>query len=234
MRYFFLVFLLLGCSKKVIIERLSAEEEFKRAYSLFENKKYKKAIDHFQAFFNNHHGSQYIDDSQFYIAESYYRMKDYENALSEFNFLINNFPGSDFLEMAYLRKAQSLEKLSPIIQRDQDLTKKALEAYDMFILRFPASDSTKIALEGKKRLNEKLNLKEFQIAKLYYRMGKYASAIIYLNEIIAKDNELKDQALITLGDCYLKLKDKEKAKETFLKVSEKYKKEIEKRMSKLK
>lgn len=234
MRYFFIMLFLFGCSKKITIERLTAEEEFKKAYSLFENKKYKKAIDYFQSFFNNHHGSQYIDDAQFYISESYYRMKDYENAVTEFNFLINNFPGSDFLEMAYLRKAQSLEKLSPITQRDQDLAKKAVEAYDLFILRFPNSDSIERAYAGKKRLIEKLNIKELQIAKLYYRMGKYNSAIIYLNEIISKDNELKDEALLSLGDCYLKLKEKEKAKEIFLKVSEKYKKEVEKRMKKLK
>lgn len=225
--------LLFGCSKRVVIESLSPEEEFNRAYSLFENKKYKQAIDRFQYFFNNQYGSQYIDDAQFYIAESYYRMKDYENAISEFNFLINNFPGSDFLAMAYLRKAQSLEKLTPIIQRDQDLTQKAIEAYDFFILRFPDSDSIEKAIIGKQRLKGKLNRKELEIAKLYFKMGKYNSAIIYLNEIIKKDNELKDEALLILGDCHLKLKDKEKAKEIFSSVSEKYKNEVEKRMKKL-
>ncbi len=234
MRYLLIFFLFLGCSKKVIIEKISPEEDFKKAYSYFEKKNYKEAINHFQAFFNLYYGNQYIDDAQFYIGESYYRMKDYENAITEFNILINNFPGSDFLELAYLRKAQALEKLAPLLQRDQDITRKAIEAYDFFILRFPESDSINVAKEGKERLVTRLNLKEFEIARLYYKMGKYNSAIIYLNEIIAKENELKDKALLLLGDCYVKLKEKEKAKEAFLSVSEEYKKEVEKRLKKLK
>jgi len=234
LRYLLFMIFLFGCSKSVKIEKNITEDDFRKGYEYFEKEKYKNAIKIFQEFFNKNYGSQFIDDAQFYIGECYYRMKDYESALSEFNFLINNFPGSDFIEMAYLRKAQSLERLTPNIQRDQEITKKAIEAYEMFIMRFPNSDSIKIAEEGRRRLTERLNLKQLQTAKLYYKMGKYNSAIIYLNEVISKDSEYKDDALLLLGDCYVKLKDYDKAKEIYASVGDKRRKEADERIKKLK
>ncbi len=227
------IFIVLGCSHSVKVVPMDAKGEFERAMSFFNKGDYNNAITLFKSFFDNHPGSKFIDAAQFYLGESYFKIKDYESALEEFQFLVNNFPGSKYLEMGYLRRAECLEKLSPYFQRDQELTKRAIDAYREFIIRYPYSKYKNEAENGEKRCLEKLNLKDYYIALQYYKIGQYKSAIIYLERLIKKESNIKDKAYLLLGDCYKRLGNKEKAREAYSNVSGNLKKEAEKRIGKL-
>ena len=128
----------------------SPDEEFKQAVKYFEEGDYNKAINFLKYFFNRYPGSHWIDDAQFYYAESYYHLNSYMEAISEFQFLLNNFPNSNWSELGLLRKAQCLEKMAPLPQRDQTLTREALETYEEFIRKYPYSKHLEEAQKSKK------------------------------------------------------------------------------------
>ncbi len=228
-----ILLVLVGCAKHVKPVSTTPEEDLKKGINLFEKKKYDKAIEVFSRFFTEHPGSRYLDKVQFYIAESYFMKKDYETALDEYNFLITNFPGSPYVEKATLRKAQCLYHMSPIIQRDQKITKEAIDAYNQFLLRFPNSDFRPEAEKERDELIKKLDMKDLEIARIYMKLGKYRSALIYLDKLAEKGTVLKDKVFFMMGECYEKLGEKDEARKAYSLVEGELKKKAQERIEKL-
>jgi outer membrane protein assembly factor BamD len=196
-----LVFLLFSyCSKNTKPEITNPDEEFEQAVQYFEEEDYNKTINFLRYFFNRYPGSHWIDDAQFYYAESYYKLENYTDAISEFQFLLNNFPNSNWSELALLRKAQCLEKVAPIPQRDQTLTKEAIETYKEFIRKYPYSKYLEEAKAGKRKAEERINKKLLEIGEIYIKMGIGDAAIIYLKKVTEESEKWKNKANLLLGD----------------------------------
>jgi len=199
-----MIFLLFfSCTKNKKPEMTSPDEEFDQAIKCFEEEDYKKTINYLRYFFNRYPGSHWIDDAQFYFAESYYLLNNYMEAMNEFHFLLNNFPNSNFSEKALLRKAQCLEKMAPIPQRDQTLTQEALDTYEEFIKKYPYSKHLEEAKESKRGAEEKENQKFLEIGETYIKMGINGSAIIYLKKVAEQSEKWNDKANFLLGDIAL-------------------------------
>lgn len=200
-KIFTLLFLLfLCCTKDIRPQITSPDEEFKQAVQSFEEGDYDKTIVLLRYFFNRYPGSHWIDDAQFYYGESYYKLENHTDALSEFQFLLNNFPNSSWSELALLRKAQCLEEMAPIPQRDQTLTKEAIKAYEEFINNYPYSKYLEEAKAGKKSAEEKINRKLLEIGETYIKMGINHAAIIYLKQVTEESEKWKDKAYFMLGN----------------------------------
>jgi len=223
----------ISCNHDVKPTLLSADEEYQRAYTYFEKGDYRKAIEFFSYFFNRHPGSEWVDDAQFYTSESYFRAGEYEEALPEFQFLIINFPNSKHVEVALLRKAQCLENMSPIAQRDQTVAKEAISVYEEFIIRYPYSRYLEEAREGLVRMQEKRNQKLLEIAEIYMKIGKNESASIYLKEVIKKSSEWVDKAYLLLGDIYYRSNNDSLAIFYYKKVGGKFEREAKERLAKI-
>ncbi len=178
----------------------SSDEEFNLIVEYFNKGNYKKTINYLRYFFNRYPGSHWIDDAQYYYAESYYQINNFMDALNEFQFLLNNFPNSEFSELGLLRKAQCLEKMAPIAQRDQTFAKEALETYQEFIERYPYSKYLEEAKESKRRTEEKANQKMLEIGETYIKMGIPESAIVYLSKVAENSGKWSDKANFLLGD----------------------------------
>jgi outer membrane protein assembly factor BamD len=196
-----LVFLLFFyCSTNTKPEMVSPDVEFEEAVKYFEEENYNKTLEYLKYFFNRYPGSHYIDDAQFYYAESFYKLEQYTEAMNEFQFLLNNFPNSSWSEIGLLRNAQCLAEIAPVPQRDQTLTKEAIDAYEDFLRKYPYSKYLDEANEGKKRCEEKINKKLLEIGETYIKMGIGRSAIIYLKRVAGQSEQWKDKANLLLGD----------------------------------
>ncbi|MCK4421272.1 outer membrane protein assembly factor BamD [candidate division WOR-3 bacterium] len=224
---------LLTCTHNVKLPLLEAAEEYQRAHQYFESGNYGKSLELFRAFFNNHPGSELVDDAQFYYAESFYKIGNYQEALQEFQFLVVNFPNSEYSEKSLLRKAQCLEEMSPLIQRDQEITKKALEIYEEFGLRYPYSKYLDESKEGIERMREKLNKKLLEIAEIYIKMGKSKAAKIYLVGVLKRSDKWDDKAYLLLGDIASKEGQDSLALFYYGKVGGEFESEAKKRLDKI-
>jgi len=230
-----IIFLLIcSCVRDTKPEMTSPDEEFEQAVKCFEEGNYKKALNYLKYFFNRYPGSHWIDDAQFYYAESYYQLQEYTEAMNEFQFLINNFPNSNWSEKGLLRTAQCMEKMSPIAQREQTLTKEAIDTYEEFIKRYPYSQWLDEAKESKRSAEEKLNQKLVEIGETYIKMGIHGAAIAYLKKAADQSEQWKDKANFLLGDIALSDNNDSLAIFYYQQVEGEFKEKAQKKLEKIK
>ncbi|MBA4321730.1 MAG: outer membrane protein assembly factor BamD [Odoribacter sp.] len=114
-------------------------------------------------------------------AKCYYGMKDYLMAGSEFRNFGDMYPYSNNSEEANFMAAMCDYYQSPRAELDQESTRNAINGFNLFLTRFPASTRIGEAKKNIKELEERLVEKSYLSAKLYYEMKQYKAAIVALN-----------------------------------------------------
>lgn len=179
----FFILSVIGCAKNKQNIELPPEDEFILSKQLFDNKEYSKAIEKFKQLIFKFPSSKWTEESQYYLAKSYFMKKDYEKAQEEYSFFIQTYQRSRFLKISEYEYCLCCFFQSPKSQFDQSLTVIALNEIRSFIKKY-LNDSLAVELQKyEKKCIDKLVEKELTSAKLYIKMGKYESAIIYLNYI---------------------------------------------------
>jgi outer membrane protein assembly factor BamD len=113
--------------------------------------------------------------------ESYFGMRDYIMAGTEFKNFSDLYPYSKNAEEANFMAAMCNYYQSPRAELDQENTKDAIDGFNLFLTRFPASSRVDEAKKYVKEMQERLVEKSYVNAKLYYDMKQYKAAIVALN-----------------------------------------------------
>ncbi len=129
------------------------------------------------------------DTVQYYLAYSYFYQKDYILASHYFSNFSVNFPNSEFVEDADYMNGYCEYRLSPKPSLDQGHTYKAINAFELFQLKYPLSDRIPEVVELVAEMEDKLVNKSYMNAKLYFDLGDYKAAIIALQNSL---NEYPD------------------------------------------
>jgi outer membrane protein assembly factor BamD len=116
---------------------------------------------------------------------------------------------------------------SPRYSLDQPNTYTALTELQMFIDMYPKSPKVAEANKLMDELRAKLELKDFNTAKLYYRMERYQAAITSFENLLDEypDTDFKEQVLYLTVKAYYEYAEKSiysKRKERFEKTVEAY------------
>ena len=199
--------LLTACTRQVLAP-LDAADEYERALSFFNARKYVPAIAGFERVIFYHASSEYVDDAQYWLARSYFAKKDYSQAILEFDYLIKNFTNSSFLEEAYLFRAKSYYFNAPGYEKDQTETRDAIGYLDDFLTQFPTSTHADEAKELILTARSRLAVKELENGKIYVRMNELDAAIIYFKYILESFPETKviSETKYSLAGTYEKKK----------------------------
>ena len=148
------------------------------AEQYYAEKKYNNAQILFEELTSFVKGTQRFEDMYFKIAYCYYYQKDYLNAENYFKNFTETFPGSSKSEECEYMRAYCFYKQSPKVDLDQTNTTKAISLMQAFINTHPSStrvaEATSIIDKGR----EKLELKDYNNAQLYYNLGYYKAAAI--------------------------------------------------------
>jgi len=174
-----------GCPKRqqVAPPPTDAQQAIDEAIGELEAKRYRQAEDRFTVIIFNFPGSRQASDAQYYLAETYFRSQDYLMAQTEFDFYVRNFPNGRFQEEATYKLAVSYLRSSPGHVRDQSRALKAREIIDQFLESYPDSPLRPEAEKLLGDIGERLALREFDAARLYYTSGEYRSALAYYNYV---------------------------------------------------
>ena len=191
------VFYSCGSSKGSDITTDDPERAFLLAKSRYDKKDYLDAIDDFNLIKLKFSGSSVIDKAIFYLGMSYYKREEYILAVYEFETLIKSYPTSSLIEDARYYLSMCYYRLSPAYNLDQIYTKYAINEFQNFLELYPKS---KYANEGESRIIElknKLSLKAYKSAELYFNLGNYKSALVYFDNVLDEyfDTEYADDAL---------------------------------------
>ncbi len=220
-----LVVLLSSCSNKFgkIMKSKDYEYKYKMAEQYYANKSYGYAQQLFEDIFPYVKGSTRYEDMYYKFAYSYYYQKDYLNAENLFKTFVENFPTSTRSEECDYMRAFCYFKQSPKVELDQTNTNKTMQLMQAFINTHPNSPRVKEANDLIDKCREKLELKEYKGAELYFNLGYFKAAAIAFGNVSDNfpDSKKADEYKMLVIKAYFKYAEmsyEEKQKERFEKV----------------
>lgn len=169
-----------GCKSKFEKLRLSTDvaKKYQEAIRLYNKKDYSKALILFEDLTQRYRGRTEAEDLSYYYAYTNYKLNDFLSARYHFKNFAETYPSSAKAEECRFLVAYCFYLDSPNYSLDQDNTYKAIEALQFFINLYPKSDRVAEASKLILDLRDKLELKSFANARLFFEIGDYQSAVI--------------------------------------------------------
>ncbi|TAH24894.1 MAG: outer membrane protein assembly factor BamD [Cytophagales bacterium] len=186
--YLFLgLFISIACSKfNKLVKSADSNKKLEAAINFYEKKDYYKAATLLDEIVPLLKGKQEGETAQYYQAMTYYADKQYIMSGYHFKEFYEAYPRSDKAEQCYFLYAKSLYQDSPQYNLDQQNTNAALTGIQAFANKFPESKFMPEANKISEELNKKIEYKDYQNTKLYYKIRNYKSAVVSLGNFLSK------------------------------------------------
>lgn len=170
---------LASCSKFAKVQKSNDYElKLKTANEYYDKKDYHFAQQLYEDLFPVMKGDPRFEDLYYKFAFCAYYQKDYMNAENLFKSFVEVFPTSKKAEEMEFMRGFSFYKQSPKAELDQTNTTRAIGLMQTFINTHPGSERNKEAMEIIEKGRQKLEVKEFKSAELYYKIGQFQAAAI--------------------------------------------------------
>lgn len=170
--------LCVSCSKyNKLLKGTDNEAKYKAAMNYFEKKNYDRALQLFdvmQAYYRTRPEGETI---AYLTAECYFKKEDYVIASSYYKRFVTKYPLSKYSEDALYKSAICYYRISPKITLDQTDTYTAIKEFQNFVDVFPNSPKVEEANARIDTLRMKLEEKEYDVCRLYFKMEEYQAAI---------------------------------------------------------
>ena len=134
-------------------------------------------------------GTERDDTVRYYWGLSNYKYKDYYTAETNFDQFIQSYPRSPFISDATYLRIDCLYRSTLRYELDQTPTYKAINAISQYILEHEDSEHMAVCRDMLLELNERLDRKAYEGAKLYYKMEDYLAARVAFKNVIKDDSE---------------------------------------------
>ena len=182
-----------ACSCKSQYELLlssnDADAKYDGAFQYFEEGKYSKAAALFESLSVLTNGTERDDTVRYYWGLSNYKYKDYYTAETNFTQFIESYPRSPFTSEARYLRLDCLYRSTLRWELDQTPTYRTIDAISEYILDFPDNQNMARCREMLEELNERLDKKAYEAAKLYYKMEDYLAARIAFRNVLKDDSD---------------------------------------------
>lgn len=142
-------------------------------------------------------GSEKGETALYYYANCHYEQEDFILGAYYFETFASTFPYSDSTPKATYLAAYCYYLNSPKPSLDQADTKKAIDAMQLFINKYPDSEKVSEANGIIEKLRYKLEQKSYENAKLYFKLSDFQAASISLKNSIKNfpDSEYREEIL---------------------------------------
>jgi outer membrane protein assembly factor BamD len=202
------------------ILQLAADESLAQGKEWLEKEKYSRARPYFTHAFEVEPNSAVGREGLLLAADTFFLeggATNYVQAEAKYRDFLNRFPTSEQAAYVQFQIANSLAKRMEKPDRDQAVTRKALEAYDELVRIYPTSDYTAQASEQRKLVVHNLAAHEFVIGRFYLRFGSPLSAIKRFEFLLQEfpDYPEKDKVMLHLGLAFDQAKNPDQAKKIF-------------------
>jgi outer membrane protein assembly factor BamD len=144
-------------------------------------------------------GTPSAQESVYMLGMSYFNQGDYVTASHYFTTYYNSYPRGTYTELARYYSGKALYLDTPEPRLDQTSTYQAIQELQMFMEYFPGSRHQDEAQQMIFTLQDKLVMKDYMAAKLYYDLGSYTGNSSYTTTgnnyqacIVTAQNALRD------------------------------------------
>ncbi|KAA6335115.1 Outer membrane protein assembly factor BamD [termite gut metagenome] len=175
------------------------EYKYEAAKNYFAKGQYEKSITLLNELITILKGTDKGEESLYMLGMSYYNSKDYLTASQTFITYYNSYPRGSFTELARFHSGKALYLETPEARLDQSSTYEAIQELQNFLDYYPQSNKKEEVHKMIFVLENKLALKEYYSAKLYYNLGNYLGNNFQACVITAQ-NALKDYSYTDLRE----------------------------------
>lgn len=182
-----LAFLVTSCSTYTkVVKGDDYDRKFELANELYDTKKWVKCITLYEQVYQRAPKTGQGELAYFRIGKAYYYEENYYLSGYYMNSFYEKFPFSPKAEEARFLGAMCSVNNSPNHTLDQTETELALNELQMFINKYPQSplvDTCNLVMD---KLRFKMELKDFEAVKLYYKMENYKSSTTSADVFLSK------------------------------------------------
>ena len=209
-----------GADRENPILALSADESLSQGKQLMAEEKYAKARPYLLHAFEVEPNSVKGREALLLAADTFYlegNRSNYLQAEAKYRDFLNRFPTSDRAAYAQFQAAASLAKRMERPDRDQTVTRQALQAFEDLLRLYPTSEYAAQARDQIRLVRDNLAEHEFVVGEFYLSYGIPIAAVgrfEYLLENYPEYSE-QDKAYFYLGRAYAENKKREEAAEAF-------------------
>lgn len=152
----------------------------------YEEGEYIKAITLFEDVMNHYKFTSEGEELYFKYCMANYKLGDYYLAGYYFKRFIRRYPTSKHTEECLFLSSLCSVANSPEYSLDQTETYNALDQLQIFIDQYPNSSRVDTCNQIMDKLRSKLELKQFEYARLFYQTQFYKSAVVALEQTLVK------------------------------------------------
>ena len=171
--------------------------KYKAAEEYYNSGEYRRANRLLEQLVPAYRGKPQAERLVYFFADSYFQTKNYYLASYQFESFIKSFPKSQKLEEASFFAAKSHYMMSPVYSLDQEETNTAIEKLQIFMNNYPKSKFVDECNQLISELQNKIEKKEFEVAKQYYTIYDYRAAIKSLDNFVVEfvGSKYREEAL---------------------------------------
>ena len=182
-----------------VLKSTDYEYKYEAAKSYFGKEQNTKAAAILEELITILKGTDKAEESLYMLGMTYYNQGDFITASHYFSTYYNTYPRGTYTEQSRFYSGKVLFLDTPEPRLDQSSTYKAIQELQMFMEYFPASNRHQEAQQMIFDLQDKLVMKDYMAARLYYDLGSYTgnssystTGNNYLACIVTAQNALKD------------------------------------------
>ena len=200
----------------LVYDERPVEQLYNQALDQMLQGNYQESARLFDEVERQHPYSQWASKAQVMAAFAHYQRNAYDDSINALDRFIQLHPGNADIAYAYYLRAISYYEQISDVGRDQAMTKRALEALDELVRRFPESRYARDASLKIDLARDHLAGKHMEIGRFYQNQNEFLGAINRFRIVIDEYQTTTHvpEALHRLVECYLALGINEEAKST--------------------
>jgi len=198
---------------------------FRKGYVLYSRGSYGQARNQF-SLISNTQGPNYYP-TNYYIAMSYYEQENYDQALPYFEKIESSRKYGRFVPAYKSQILFELDQFEEVIdyapdQLNTDRVQEKDQIAYVLALSYIQKEQYELALphlEAYSKRNRMSSDDYYQLAYVQYKTGQVENAISTFSKVSDENNKRGQNANLYLADCYIKIGDKESARNAFANAS---------------
>lgn len=172
---------------EILLNSNDVKQKYDAAFQYFNEGRYAKAASLFESLSVLTNGTERDDTVRYYWGLSNYNYRDFYTAEANFDKFIEMYPASPFTSDARFLRLDCLYRSTMRYELDQTPTYKAIDEISQYILEYPDNKHMQECKDVLLELNERLDRKAYESAKLYYKMEDYLASRVALRNVLKDD-----------------------------------------------
>jgi outer membrane protein assembly factor BamD len=146
-----------------------------------------RTIEMYQRIIKNAPYGTFAPQCQFNIGLARESQRRYSDAIDAYQLVLDNYPTSSVAPNAQYQIGYAWMRSSIAGDYDLGSARKAIDAFQDYLVRYPDSDKVVQAQENIQKLGQKQTQGAFDVAKFYETQHLPRAAFIYYNEVVRED-----------------------------------------------